>query len=475
MIKKISQRNLKGCIILSCLLIFGVNACNRVEKELFTQEPSLSIGTFDGQAAPTKLVVPANKSLETFSIVSNANWKITKQGASTSWVTLAPEEGSMNGEVTVFIAQNTGTEPRELTLHFTLNGLEEIVRSMTISQLGFIPGISVVPASTEVLGKTGGDITFTVTTNNDEWNYTIENGSEWLTQKEKTATSLTLTATGNPGFLRSANIVFSLPNHPNVSAEAEIVQEGELIADLLDVVFNLDGTATDRSPTKHTVHKINHSFPFTVSYSDTYRRNMVTFKPASNGGNPTSSNGSWYRVDYDTDFEDILATGHSFECLVQFDVDYSTSRTYETKFFSTQQTGGTGFLIANSTQSTGTNGLTFLPNVPTNEGGASTWRWANSQVKPDGQSWYHLVGIWDKVAGKSFIYVNGEKKAEVDAPGHYRPTPSDTKWIALGGDPGPTNNIQNTYEGSMAIARIYGRALTATEVSYLWNQAKPND
>lgn len=251
------------------------------------------------------------------------------------------------------------------------------------------------------------------------------------------------------------------------------VAQVSLVADMLDVEFNLDGTATDLSPMGHTVQKIEYDNPFTVVYDATYKRNVVTFNPAQNGKSAAAGEGSYYRIDYEanTEFKEKLATGHSFETLVKFDVDYTTEpvQKYETKFFSTHERGGTGFLISNWNQATGASGLTFLPNVATTDGGASRWIWANSQIKPDGQAWYHLVGVWDKDAGRAYIYVNGELKADVPAEGFYRPIDLAEAWLAIGGDPG-NNVIQGPFKGSLTIARIYDKALTALEAEYLWNQ-----
>lgn len=241
---------------------------------------------------------------------------------------------------------------------------------------------------------------------------------------------------------------------------------------MLDVEFNLDGSAKDLSPMKHTVQKIEYDYPFTVTFSETYKRNIVTFNPEQNGTSQPANKGSYYRIDYETssEFQQKLADGHSFETLVKFDVDYSVEQRYETKFFSAHERGGTGFLIARGGHASGSNGLTFLPNVSV-DGGSSNWIWANSNVQPDGKSWYHLVGVWDKDAGKAYLYVNGEKKAEVDAVGYYMPIQLEQPWVALGGDPGK-DIIQAPFAGSMAIARIYDKALTEAEAEFLWNEVK---
>ncbi len=213
-----------GYFALSCLFIFGVGACS--DKDIFTAElPSLSIGTDDGEEAPINIDIPATGGSKTFSIVSNGPWKITKQGTSTDWVTVTPDESNMNNEVVITIAPNTTEEARKLSLRFAVDGAQ--VKTMTISQLGFVPSIAVSPKPEESFVQEGGDITFTVTTNDDVWSYTIQDGADWLTEKEKTATTLTLTVSENSGALpRTANIRFNLENY-TVSDAVTFTQEGK--------------------------------------------------------------------------------------------------------------------------------------------------------------------------------------------------------------------------------------------------------
>ena len=83
-----------------------------------------------------------------------------------------------------------------------------------------------------------------------------------------------------------------------------------------------------------------------------------------------------------------------------------------------------------------------------------------------------MVGVWNKELGKAYIYIDGELKAEIDAPGFYRPPVTlETCWVAIGGDAG-NNIIQNPFKGSVAIARIYDKPLNATEAQTLWNYVK---
>lgn len=217
-----------GGLILSCLVIFIVGACS--DKNIFTAElPFLSIGTADGEEAPVNIGVPAAGRSETFSIVSNGAWEVTKYGTSTDWVTVTPEESNINSEITITVAQNKSEQPRKLTLRFAVDGAQ--VKSLSISQLGYGPSIAVSPKLEEPLAAEGGDITFTVTTNDDAWSYTIESGVDWITEKKKTATTLTLTLAETTGTYpippRTANITFSLDDYSTTLEVVALIQEGK--------------------------------------------------------------------------------------------------------------------------------------------------------------------------------------------------------------------------------------------------------
>jgi len=75
--------------------------------------------------------------------------------------------------------------------------------------------------------------------------------------------------------------------------------------------------------------------------------------------------------------------------------------------------------------------------------------------------WYHLVGTWDGTNAR--IYVNGAQDNIVA-----QSTPSATTKNLLIGNWGATTG-QGAFSGSLDDVRIYNRALTATEVTALYN------
>ena len=241
-------------------------------------------------------------------------------------------------------------------------------------------------------------------------------------------------------------------------------------ADLLDVVFNEDGTATDISNSKMTVELFGTP---NVVESPKYGINVACFH--DNGLNHDCT--YWYKVDYGTNvnFKDALADGHSIEvvCRLEMEGEYTDNLAAdeEVKPFSSLQGGGTGFLICKQNRGLyfdSYNEWTFMPHV----GGGYVY--ANSGVLPTGGEYIHLVGVWDKEKGEARIYVNGELKyTNPTANGDFKH--SSLPYFVIGGDPGGDAGANTSFKGDVAIARVYDDPLTGTQITSLYNAVKIMD
>ena len=232
------------------------------------------------------------------------------------------------------------------------------------------------------------------------------------------------------------------------SVTFDVPQVEKPVADILDVQFNADGTATDVSPMHNNV-ETKASGALTTYFSNTYGRYVAKFANTWAG-----STSGYYKVDYSSNqvFKDALADGHTLEAVVM--ADYNPPiKEGEAKFFSSHETGGTGLYVCKSAKGkNGKNELCFLPHV----GGA--WRHASSGIVPEPGKYYHVVGVWNKEEGKDYIYINGELMTTADAAG----------WFAVGCDAGPSGQLG--WSGDVVLARIYDDPLTQDEVALLWNE-----
>lgn len=234
---------------------------------------------------------------------------------------------------------------------------------------------------------------------------------------------------------------------------------------LLDVVFRADGSAYDRSAYGRTVNYVPKNGCLSVYKNYNFGGYVANFTPATMGSNFAAG---FYQFDYNgnSTFKSDLEDGFSMETLFRLDQSVS-GLTKEIKMFSSQNAGGAGLMISKNDKG---NEITFLPNVTTTS--SSNWIWTRSGITPQKGQYYHVVGVYDKTNQKTHIYVNGAPAGSYDAIGNYRHPNSGSHWFCVGGDAGTDNIAEATFDGDIAIARIYSEPLSASKVTELYNASK---
>lgn len=227
-------------------------------------------------------------------------------------------------------------------------------------------------------------------------------------------------------------------------------------ADVLDVVFNNDGTAYDASELKVPVEYISGE-GLVNYYHDHYKKYVTHFSHKLASGKSTG----YYKVDYTQNqkFKDALADGHTLEIVFRMDKAPNGS---EIKPFSSMQSGGTGFLITDTSRGMD---ITFLPYV------GSGYKWAQSGMVPEVGRYYHVMGVWNKEKGTASVYVDGVLKNEVPAAGEFKHAGDGCTWFCVGGDPG-SSGAQCAFNGDVVSARIYDDALTSDDVADLYEKVR---
>lgn len=438
-------------------LLFSLYSCNDENTE-----PYFRLRTLDGETVSKNLSIGAGRMTKSFAVESNSVWKVVLSDNTSPWVSIYPDYGKGDGTFNILIEENTSNSLREVQLQCTVNG--RVLSTVKINQSGYNPNFTITPASIDEISYTGDEIKFTINSDTEEWSYSISDIEDnWLTEKQKDATTLVLEASVNTtAKKRTATVTFTHPSLPNATQyitirQAETGGETAPIADLLDVVFNADGTAEDISSLRNQISTIEGSQLSTL-FSNTYQRYMARFNHSPGG---TSSTG-FYRVDYSSKqtVKDGLADGHTLEAMFMLDVDAPLPDS-EIKMFSSHQGGGTGLMVGNNSRN---NSIIFLPHV------GSGYVWTNSNIVPERGKYYHVVGIWNKSENKSQIYVNGVLKATVTTSGDFN-LPSAT-WFAVGGDASSSSDVEMGWKGDVTITRIYNKPLNAEEVGKLWKQVE---
>jgi hypothetical protein len=243
------------------------------------------------------------------------------------------------------------------------------------------------------------------------------------------------------------------------------------VADMLDIVFEADGTARDVaiSTQRVQIDRIKGTDPLDIIYNDEYKRYMLRLAPeAGTGRNPNMNQASFYQVQYAANmpFRESLANTHSMEIVVMLDEDFPlpSSNTAEVKIFVSHGGGGTGIQL---TARSANNEFTFQPHV----GGG--WRTLRSGVTPERGRYYHVVGVWDKVAGKISIYVDGALKGEMAQTGNFTFPSNQPHWFATGGQQSTSGEfpvITSAMKGDLVLVRVHSKALTAEDVAALYRE-----
>ncbi|MEI6684118.1 MAG: BACON domain-containing carbohydrate-binding protein [Bacteroidota bacterium] len=123
------------------------------------------IGTFTATGfVPTLAVSPSNRNVTatsgstTFSVTSNSAWN---SSSNASWCTVGAG-GNGNGTITATYSANPNVTQRTATITVTVSGLPD--QTVTVTQAGAAPTLTVAPASQSV-PATAGTTSFTVTSN----------------------------------------------------------------------------------------------------------------------------------------------------------------------------------------------------------------------------------------------------------------------------------------------------------------------
>ena len=234
------------------------------------------------------------------------------------------------------------------------------------------------------------------------------------------------------------------------------------VADLIDAIFLADGTAsnlaaqTKNSPMTIVTHPGSY---LTTIYDAAYKRYFARF--SRNMGSESFSD-SYYSADYSSlsDVKTTLQAAMTMEALVKISPD-ATVGNGEYKFFSSHQNSGFGLMMKGSY-------FKWLPHL----GG---WFWTPENANDSDSNlatkdvYYHIVGTWSNEDDETRLYVNGTLVSTRSTTANLTLAAGSAQWIGIGGDP-YNSSIAQVWQGDIAIARLYGRALSGSEVTQLYNR-----
>lgn len=217
-------------------------------------------------------------------------------------------------------------------------------------------------------------------------------------------------------------------------------------ADLFDVQFKADGTVKDLSERNITIDS-GATLPI-VRESESFFMNEAIF---------SGSSSCYYRINYAEDeaIKNALKNGFTCELLYSPDLaeDYCP--------LSATESGGFGF----EQDDKGTIQLYV------HLGGSYQVLKSNVQVIPG--HYYHVIAIYNKEKGMLQMYVNGLFAGSEKVEGDFDfPEDPVCQWIAIGGDSSYGDYVQYAYQGKIALARMYGKAVNRDEVYWLYKEVQ---
>lgn len=232
------------------------------------------------------------------------------------------------------------------------------------------------------------------------------------------------------------------------------IGEKSLEPDILNTVFNFDGTAANRNSALGAIGNV------AVRYDEELGKNVASFDGSS--GYKFSGIKDYYgRIVYSLTLEAYFNVGEGIEDAVAIGANTNSS----------------GFGLVR----TADGAIRF--NFGVNNGGGRRYMAANTakDIAAVGE-WVHVVATFDGDCIK--LYVNGEQVtlydndgaqigAELDCSGKWFEAPTGTAAaFVVGGDIASGGLIESCFVGDIATMNIYSRALDSDEVSAVYAAAK---
>lgn len=427
--------------------------CNKIEqKALLTVE----------QEKKYLLTVQSNRNMINkdggaivISVNTNADWSYEIDEAGKTWLTENQAESSSSR--LALTATELDEEVRTAAITFTCAKQADLKAVVNLTQKDME---LLANKNKAYFAANGGEVYLDVTTTNvDEWD--VEKPKDaWVTAvKEGDKVKLTVAAFGKERRETTVNLV--TPVDASMVFPITVIQRATPsgpVADILDVVFDEDGSARDISAAGNTVKYVAGS-ACTLSWNDVYLKYVPSFSHKQAGSGITSG---FYRIEYTDAIMSALEDGYTMEALIKPGKAPNGS---EIKAFSATTQGGMAIMIANTSRG---KGLEFIQH------NGSAWCFASTDIVPDPDVYYHVVGVWDKAAGKIHCYVNGELKKSVDCNGikHMVVGTTRTRAFCIGGNTQSNTQLNGAWNGDVAIARIYDDPLTAEEIKELYENVK---
>lgn len=234
------------------------------------------------------------------------------------------------------------------------------------------------------------------------------------------------------------SLFFLLSLHSGLCANEE--DGSGTAAPLLDLIFAEGGVATDAA--SGMAVRSGKSLPVTY-FNSTLQRWVAKFPGETD---------CFYSVDYTEAIKAALEGSFAFE------IYYKANDINGTAPFSSQQYGGAGIEHIGGK-------VGFYAHI------GGDYRELVARERLEAGTFVHVICTYDKVAGQLRLYINGCKEDTETATGEMQLPPEKSHWIGIGGDTSDNpDRVQSPLNGEIALARLYGTAITDAQAAALFGQ-----
>jgi len=225
---------------------------------------------------PTSLNFTSDGGVQTLNVNSNIQYWSIKVTQGTAWLSVNPQSGSNNGQISVTASKNNTLDAKTGILTLSANGVNDI--TILVSQPGASPNLTVDKANVSI-PSSGGNASVIVTSNTD-WNYTITSGN-WFTVN-RIGNSLSISAPANQttdakpngqikltGGVLTQSITISQEGRPNTAPEISNMGVNQDV-DELSFSFTVTDNEHDKmSKMTAYVSKVGENYANKMSYNVT--------------------------------------------------------------------------------------------------------------------------------------------------------------------------------------------------------------
>jgi thiol-disulfide isomerase/thioredoxin len=178
-----------------------------------SSKKSISVNVKQGGASavalsldPEIVSAEAAGTSKSVTVTSNYAWTVSSDK---DWCTISPSNGTGNGSFTVSVSANESTDSRTATVTVKAGtGDNTATKTITVTQAGKEPDVFELSQTDFSVGREGGAISVTVTTN---LTYKVESTVSWITETASTKSTASKTHT------------FTISANPDVSSRSGVI------------------------------------------------------------------------------------------------------------------------------------------------------------------------------------------------------------------------------------------------------------